>query len=155
MRKIKDESLIKQLLDLSDDFGNDINAFLEYATIGIAPDAYRSGIENVSLMTLHASKGLEFKCVFIVGCEEGIIPYSLFESQQSDVEEEKRLLYVGMTRAKSHLYLSHADHRFLMGKEYTLPQSHFLENIEEDLAKLIQAEKSQKPKKDTSQLDLF
>ncbi len=153
--KEKDESRIRQLIELSDDFGTDINAFIEFATIGIAPDAYRSGIENVSLMTLHAAKGLEFKCVFIAGCEEGLLPYSLFESQQADVEEEKRLLYVGMTRAKSHLFLSHADHRYLMGKEYSLPQSHFLENIEADLAKQIQADKSRKPKKDDSQLGLF
>jgi uncharacterized protein (TIGR00375 family) len=151
----KDEQIIRRLISLADDFGSNINAFLEYTTLGIAPDAFRHGIENLTLMTLHASKGLEFKCVFIAGCEEGIIPFSLFDNRLADIEEEKRLLYVGMTRAKSFLWLSHADRRFLFGKEYSLPKSSFISGIEQDLANIQSEEKKKKPKKETNQLDLF
>ena len=153
--KNKDVKLIKQLLCLSDDFGDDINSFIDYTSIGNNHDAFRDDIDNVSLMTIHASKGLEFKCVFIIGCEDGLLPYSLFENQSSDIEEEKRLLYVGMTRAKTHLFLSYAEYRFLYGKTLNLNKSPFISKIEKDLAELISPEKPKKKGKDTSQLDLF
>jgi len=73
-------------------------------------DTYQAQAEKVTLMTLHASKGLEFACVFVVGCEDGLLPYRLFEDRQADPEEERRLLYVGMTRAKGWLYLTWASH---------------------------------------------
>jgi len=92
-------------------------------------------------MTLHASKGLEFDAVFIPGCEQGLLPYALFANQQSDIAEEQRLLYVGMTRAKKRLFLSHADSRFLLGKEYNLPRSPFLDRIEQELLE----QREQKP----------
>ncbi len=151
----KDEAAIKKLLELSNDFGDDINAFLEYTILGNSPDAYRHDIENVALMTMHASKGLEFKCVFIVGCEDGLIPYSLFDTLETNRDEERRLLYVGMTRAKKHLYLSYAAKRFLFGKEYHLPKSPFINNIELELAEFQQTEAKKKSKKDENQLDLF
>jgi superfamily I DNA/RNA helicase len=102
--------------------------------------------------TLHAAKGLEFKCVFIVGCEDGLLPYSLF-GRESNRDEEQRLLYVGMTRAKKLLTLSHSRNRFLMGREYKLPRSPFLDNIETELTEL--AESKGAPKKKESQMKLF
>ena len=98
---------------MDDSFSHDHEGFLKFITLGKAVDVYRPDMENVTLMTIHASKGLEFKCVFIIGCEKGILPYSLFEERVSDIDEEKRLLYVGMTRAKKFLYLLHAEKRFI------------------------------------------
>lgn len=140
------EGSIKRLLDWADDFGDDLDKFLEVAALGTAVDTYRPNLENVTLMTLHAAKGLEFKAVFIVGCEDGLLPYSLFEGQSSDHEEERRLLYVGMTRAKKFLFLCHADKRFLMGREYRLKRSPFLDRIERKLIEWSQQEKKKEDK---------
>jgi superfamily I DNA/RNA helicase len=118
---------------------------LQFTALGTAVDTYRPNLENVTLMTLHAAKGLEFKAVFIVGCEEGLLPYSLFHGQPSDREEERRLLYVGMTRAKKFLFLCHADRRFLLGREYRLQRSLFLDRIER---KLIQWSRQERKKED-------
>ena len=149
------EAVGKRLLDLADSFDRDIEGFLRFTVMGSATDGYRTGLENVTLMTLHASKGLEFDCVFIVGCEDGILPYSLFETHASDVEEEKRLLYVGMTRARKILFLSHAIRRFLHGREYRLDRSPFLDRIEEEWIERTQSEYRRKKKPDTNQMGLF
>jgi superfamily I DNA/RNA helicase len=81
-----------------------------------------------------------------VGCEDGLLPYSLFQGQSSDVEEERRLLYVGMTRAKKFLFLCHADRRFLMGREYRLKRSMFLDRIERKLIEWSQQERKMEDK---------
>jgi DNA helicase-2/ATP-dependent DNA helicase PcrA len=141
----------KRLLDLVGDYGNDLDGFLQFTALGTAVDTYRPDLEHVTLMTLHGAKGLEFKAVFIVGCEEGLLPYSLFKSQTSDLEEEQRLLYVGMTRAKKFLFLSHAEKRFLMGREYKLGRSLFLNRIERELIELSRQEgkKAKEPRQRT------
>jgi superfamily I DNA/RNA helicase len=105
-------------------------------------------------MTLHAAKGLEFKCVFVVGCEEGLLPYSLFGKRLSDMEEERRLLYVGMTRAQKFLFLTHAEKRWLGGKEHRLKRSSFLDNIEKELIELSQ-QKLKKKESEPIQRSLF
>ena len=125
--------------------------------LGREQDLLNEQLEAVPLMTLHASKGLEYKAVFIVGCENGLIPYHLYKNQAVDMEEEKRLLYVGMTRAKKYLYLSHAKKRFIHGKEYHLKRSLFVDSIE---AKLMEKENNEENKKDKNniqgrQLSLF
>jgi len=83
-----------------------------------------------------------------------LIPCEIFRNQEVDREEEKRLLYVGMTRAKSHLYLTHAKKRFIMGQERQLQRSPFLNRIEKELT---ETEKNvyKKKQKDDSQLKLF
>lgn len=88
---------------------------------------------SVTLMTLHSAKGLEYPVVFMVGMEEGIFPHSrsLFESGQ--LEEERRLAYVGMTRAKEILYLTFADRRLYFGQGTNNPPSRFLGDVPEDL----------------------
>jgi superfamily I DNA/RNA helicase len=109
-------------------------------------------------MSLHAAKGLEFACVFIAGCEEGLLPYSLFEGRGTDPEEERRLFYVGMTRAKRYLYLSYAKRRRLFGREYHLARSPFLDPIEESLLELQSPSVHRQgiPVSETNrQLDLF
>ncbi len=94
----------------------------------------RSGKDNaVTLMTIHAAKGLEFPCVFICGLEEGLFPHSrsLFDPEQ--LEEERRLMYVALTRAKEDLFLLHALQRLLYGETLTHEPSQFLPDIPEEL----------------------
>ncbi|MBI5217782.1 MAG: UvrD-helicase domain-containing protein [Bacteroidia bacterium] len=149
------ESSFKKLMDFADSFNNRIDDFIEFTALGTATDLYIPSIENVTLMTLHAAKGLEFKCVFIAGCEDGLIPYHLFENQRSDTDEEKRLLYVGMTRAEKFLYLTHAERRFILGREYSLSRSPFIDNIEKELIEISKSEPKKKGKKDEGQMSLF
>jgi superfamily I DNA/RNA helicase len=106
-------------------------------------------------MTLHASKGLEFNCVFITGCEENLLPYSLFEKSRADPDEERRLLYVGMTRARNYLFLTCARRRFLMGREYFQKRSFFLDQIEKELIEMQDQKIKKTGKKDEEQLNLF
>ncbi|MBN1384400.1 MAG: UvrD-helicase domain-containing protein [Elusimicrobia bacterium] len=153
--KPKDETLFKKLLDLADDFKDNMGDFLKFTALGTGIDTYKPNIENVTIMTLHAAKGLEFRCVFIVGCEEGLLPYSLFEGQESDFDEERRLLYVGMTRAEKLLFLSHSKKRFILGREYQLRRSPFIDNIEKELMELSKSEYKKKEKKEDNQLSLF
>ncbi|MBN1780626.1 UvrD-helicase domain-containing protein [bacterium] len=120
-----------QLICLSEPFGDDSAGFINSAALGMPADLYRPALERVSLMTLHASKGLEFPVVFIAGCEDGLLPYHLHETQ-SDINEERRLLYVGMTRAKSLLILTHAEKRQIMGKTVDQKRSPFLDAIEQE-----------------------
>jgi len=83
-------------------------------------------------MTLHAAKGLEFDVVFMVGMEESLFPHSRALYDQLDMEEERRLCYVGMTRAKQELYLTYASSRLLYGSVQHNPPSRFLSDIEAD-----------------------
>ncbi len=148
----KDSAAVQRLLDLAEGFGTDIEAFLRWVALGSGADTYRRELESVTLMTLHAAKGLEFRCVFIVGCEDGLLPYSLLE-YRSDPEEERRLLYVGMTRAGKYLFLSHAHKRFLMGQELRLNRSPFLDRIEEEL--LLTAQGPTPSSQKETQMKLF
>lgn len=130
------------------DFGNHNNVdgeteqdlltqFLSHASLEAGEHQADLGKEALQLMTVHASKGLEFKAVFISGLEEGLCPHeqSLFES--SGLEEERRLMYVAVTRARQRLYLSHAQSRMLHGKvRYGIP-SRFLDEIPEGLLKRL------------------
>lgn len=110
--------------------------------------------DRITLMTLHSSKGLEFKCVFITGLEDGILP--LYRAKEpSEIEEERRLLYVGMTRAEERLFLSRAQKRKWQGLMRELPISPFLEKIENDLLNLSKFEKVFKEKDNSQQLSLF
>jgi superfamily I DNA/RNA helicase len=146
---------ITMLLDLAEQYeGHEVD-FLQHILLGTGIDSWKPKVEAVNLMTLHASKGLEFNCVFITGCEENLIPYSLFEKQHADPEEERRLLYVGMTRAKNYLFLTNAQRRFLMGMEYFQKRSHFLDEIEKELIETEVPQMKIKEKKDREQLKLF
>lgn len=88
------------------------------------------GSKAVTLMTLHAAKGLEFPVVFITGLEETILPHSRALNEQAEMEEERRLMYVGMTRAKEELYLTYATGRTLYGGRLHNPPSRFLADVE-------------------------
>jgi uncharacterized protein (TIGR00375 family) len=145
----------KMLLDIAEQYKDAEEEFSEHILLGTGIDAWKPEIEAVNLMTLHSSKGLEFNCVFITGCEENLIPYSLYEKRTADPEEERRLLYVGMTRAKNFLFLTSARRRFLMGREYLQKRSHFLDEIEKELTEIEVPQLKIKEKKDRDQLELF
>ena len=105
---------IKRLIVRAKPFESRLVDFLETIALHKETDDYDPRADRVTLMTLHASKGLEFPVVFLVGCEETLLPYQR-EGQLFDLEEERRLLYVGMTRAQEKLILTHAKRRFLFG----------------------------------------
>lgn len=151
----KEKRLFKKLISLAEPFGRDFSAFVQWVFLGHGQDLYQSQVERVTVMTLHAAKGLEFRSVFIVGCEHGILPYALFENQQADPDEERRLLYVGMTRAKDYLFLTHARRRFLFGRTYENARSEFLDAIEQELLELKSQQHKTKRKKNDGQLSLF
>ncbi len=89
--------------------------------------------KQVTLMTLHAAKGLEFPVVFMMGMEEGLFPLSRASEDQKELEEERRLAYVGITRAKEKLYLTNAYSRMLYGRPQTNPESRFVDEIKPEL----------------------
>jgi DNA helicase-2/ATP-dependent DNA helicase PcrA len=146
---------LRRLIEMAADAGSEILELLRRLTLGRGADGYRAGIENVALMTLHAAKGLEFACVFIPGCEDGLLPCSLGARRRVDIEEERRLLYVGMTRAKQSLFLTHAERRFMYGESLTLPRSPFLDSIEQDLIDSSAALFRRRETRQDRQLKLF
>jgi DNA helicase-2/ATP-dependent DNA helicase PcrA len=117
-------------------------------------DGFDHAVEKIRLMTMHASKGLEFKVVFIVGCEENLIPLHV-EGLQCDHEEERRLFYVAMTRAQDRLYFTASAKRVLYGRFYQNQISPFLRTIDERLKKRDQPQRPNRRRSQTSQLDLF
>ncbi|MBW1985572.1 MAG: ATP-dependent helicase, partial [Deltaproteobacteria bacterium] len=96
----KERDAIQTALDFSMKFENNFDDFKSAAALQTDSDSYTHRVEKVSLMTMHASKGLEFNVVFIVGCEDGYIPFVKNESKPTDINEERRLFYVAMTRAR-------------------------------------------------------
>jgi superfamily I DNA/RNA helicase len=113
--------------------GNQSGLFADTLALEQDVDLFRSGIEKVGVMTMHASKGLEFSNVFIAGCEDGLIPYRFGEKRGSDIEEERRLFYVAATRARKRLFLTRAHKRTVMGKTRVQSASPFLADIDDDL----------------------
>ncbi len=107
--------------------------FLEATSLISDVDNYDPAHEAVTLMTMHNAKGLEFPVVFIVGCEEGIFPHARALADPAQMEEERRLCYVGITRAKERLYLLHANSRLLYGGFQANQASRFIGEIPVDL----------------------
>jgi len=104
-------------------------AFLEGVALVSDVDGYDAMLDRVTLITLHQAKGLEFPVVFIVGVEEKLLPHIRSMDDPDQLEEERRLCYVGITRAKQRLYLLHAFRRTFMGQSAVNPPSRFLEDI--------------------------
>ena len=121
---------VKELLSVTQDYQDlGLDGFLEeIALISDLDTDFGKG--TVTLMTLHAAKGLEFPVVFMTGMEETIFPHSRALYENSDMEEERRLCYVGMTRAKEELYLTYASSRLLYGGMQHNPPSRFLSDID-------------------------
>jgi DNA helicase-2/ATP-dependent DNA helicase PcrA len=93
----------------------------------------------VQLMTLHSAKGLEFPVVFLCGMEEGLFPHQRSSEDPSQLEEERRLCYVGMTRARQRLFLTHSESRRLHGQEYFPAPSRFLREVPAELIEEVRA----------------
>ncbi|KXZ22633.1 DNA helicase PcrA [Bacillus nakamurai] len=100
------------------------------------------GKDAVTLMTLHAAKGLEFPVVFLMGLEEGVFPHSRSLMEEAEMEEERRLAYVGITRAEEELYLTNAKMRTLFGRTNMNPESRFIGEIPEDLLENLNEKKT-------------
>lgn len=107
--------------------------FLENIALVADVSQYKEDSEGVNLLTIHAAKGLEFDTVFIIGMEEGIFPHSRSYEDESELEEERRLCYVAITRAKNHLYLLNAKKRMIYGQTSMNIPSRFVSEIDEDL----------------------
>lgn len=107
-----------------------LSTFLQDISLLTDADSEDRDTNVVTLMTLHASKGLEFSVVFVVGMEEGLFPLSKAAQDPKDLEEERRLFYVGATRAEARLYLSYARSRFRYGKQESGIRSRFLDEID-------------------------
>ncbi|MBM3721931.1 MAG: DNA helicase PcrA [Actinobacteria bacterium] len=113
-----------------------LGAFLEEVSLVADADEIPEGDDHggvVTLMTLHTAKGLEFPTVFLTGMEEGVFPHSRTLGEKNELEEERRLAYVGLTRARERLYLSRAEYRSAWGAPNYNPPSRFLEEIPENL----------------------
>ena len=112
-------------------------AFLSHASLEAGDNQAQAGQDAVQLMTVHSAKGLEFIAVFITGLEEGLFPHENSINEQNGLEEERRLMYVAITRAKERLYLSHTQSRMLHGQvRYNMP-SRFLEELPSDSLKWL------------------
>ncbi|MDH7602007.1 MAG: DNA helicase PcrA [Armatimonadota bacterium] len=129
---------VRELLTVTDQFvqsaeNPSLAAFLEQVSLISDIDTYDPSGNAVTLMTLHSAKGLEFPVVYIAGMEEGILPHRRSATDSEELEEERRLCYVGMTRAKEELIFSHAYKRTLMGQTQLCEISRFLRDIPPEL----------------------
>jgi DNA helicase-2/ATP-dependent DNA helicase PcrA len=112
-------------------------AFLSHAALEAGDNQAQAGQDAIQLMTVHSSKGLEFDCVFITGTEEGLFPHENSMSDRDGLEEERRLMYVAITRARKRLYLSHSQTRMLHGQTRYNPKSRFFDELPEAALKWI------------------
>jgi len=133
--------------------GEDLERFLSDLVLGADVDTWDPRADRISLLTMHAAKGLQFAVVFVVGCNDGLLPLRFGPASEADVEEERRLFYVGMTRAERRLLLCRARRQRHLGKVRPMDRSPFLTDIE---ARLLQRRESAARKKKTDdQLKLF
>jgi DNA helicase-2/ATP-dependent DNA helicase PcrA len=122
--------------EAGEDEGAGLTGFLDRSAL--VSDADEIGRERgVTLMTAHLAKGLEFDAVFLPGLEENLFPHARAASANEDLEEERRLLYVAMTRARKRLFLSHAGFRRLRGELLPNPPSRFLEEVPKELLREV------------------
>lgn len=133
---------LQELLSVAEDFekkalrnGDEPSLENFLADVALVSDIDDAELEDeaVTLMTLHSAKGLEFPTVFLVGMEEGIFPHARTLMDEEEIEEERRICYVGITRAKEHLYLSNAKMRMIYGHTLSYPPSRFLEEVPRNL----------------------
>ncbi len=122
--------------DISNPNGS-LQGFLEEVSLISDIDKWNDNAETVTLMTLHAAKGLEFPIVFITGLEEGLLPHSQSKDSDDEIEEERRLCYVGITRTQKELFLTHTRYRTKFGQRTPCIPSRFLGEIPEDSIEVI------------------
>jgi DNA helicase-2/ATP-dependent DNA helicase PcrA len=128
-----------------------LTMFLENVALVSDLDSLEDDANSVTLMTLHAAKGLEFPVVFMIGMEEAVFPHSRSMGKQTELEEERRLCYVGITRAQTELYMSYAGARTLFGQTQRNPVSRFISEIPMSLflAKSTRRQQSMEPYQST------
>jgi uncharacterized protein (TIGR00375 family) len=121
------------LVDYAGRFNGNTTEFFAATALYTDTDTYAHDVERVSLMTMHAAKGLEFPVVFIAGCEQSLIPHRKPDSEENDIPEERRLFYVAMTRAMERLFLTRAKKRRIYGRQFDRDLSQFVADIENKL----------------------
>ncbi len=156
----KAEDAFDALIILAGQHKEETTGFLESITLQTDQDTCDLKAERVPLMTMHAAKGLEFPIVFIVGCENGYIPMIREEKggrpQISNIDEERRLFYVAMTRAKERIFLTYSKKRMIYGKKEKREISPFVKDIEEELIRLEKKGPLKKKEKEGHvQMNLF
>ena len=129
---------LEEFLTVANEFDDEeadksLNNFLQNISLSSDTDDLEDENDQVTLMTLHSAKGLEYKVVFLIGMEEGIFPGHQSMDNPEDIEEERRLFYVGITRAKEKLFLSFAKRRTIFGSTSYNPPSRFVGEIPSDL----------------------
>jgi len=129
----KTNDSLKHIIDVCEYFDFNKIDFFKIAALQTDTDTYNHQSESVALMTIHAAKGLEFPFVFVAGCENGLLPFQPLDGDVSDIEEERRLFYVAMTRAKERLYITFAKKRKRFGKIEKRTLSPFVRQIENNL----------------------
>jgi len=144
---------LRRLNDLATSFHGDLSSFLDALSLERGIDHAGLLGDRVAVMSLHAAKGLEWPVVFIAGCEDQLLPCTLFGDQ--DEAEEKRLFYVGMTRARSRLVLSYAARRTLNGRPLDMKPSPFTLLIPQNLRRPLERKPWKPKKKPPNQLQLF
>ena len=129
------QELINAIAEFTTSAGEEgtLSAFLQEVSLLTDADAEDNDPNRVTLMTLHASKGLEFPVVFIAGLEEGLFPLAAAAQDPKELQEERRLFYVGATRAQDHLYIAHARSRYRYGEQMACIPSRFLDEIDPDV----------------------
>ena len=151
---VKIKEAFTRLVEAALNFGTDLSGFLAGIALHTDTDIYAQQAEKVSLMTMHAAKGLEFPVVFISGCEEDLIPFRRPNRGQADIQEERRLFYVAMTRAKDRLYLTRAKKRRIYGKLEEHDLSDFVADIENRLKQDDTPRLKKRKKKGSEQIQL-
>jgi DNA helicase-2/ATP-dependent DNA helicase PcrA len=131
--------------EVEDDEADPLGAFLSHAALEAGEAQADPFSDAVQLMTLHSAKGLEFPNVFLVGLEEGLFPHSMSAQDPARLEEERRLCYVGMTRAMHRLYVTHAESRRLYGKESYPQPSRFLREVPPELMEEVRGRGVSRP----------
>jgi DNA helicase II / ATP-dependent DNA helicase PcrA len=124
----------------SEGFGA-LTTFLAHASLEAGDNQAAAGADALQLMTVHSAKGLEFHAVFVSGLEEGLFPHDNSRNEEDGLEEERRLMYVAITRARRRLYLTHAQTRMLHGQTRYNVASRFLDEIPENLIRSVSATK--------------
>jgi uncharacterized protein (TIGR00375 family) len=137
--------------------GDDLPWFLDELAMGAEVDTWDPRADRITLLTLHASKGLEFPVVFIVGCDDGLLPLRPWAGAEIDLAEERRLLFVGMTRATTRLVLAGADRRVIRGEAHEPGPSPFLASVDRVLldAGALPGDKQRKRRPADQQLTLL
>ena len=145
---LESDSRIENLMEfrsITEGYQNEIGTvnledFLDEISLVADVEEHKEDKDVITLMTIHSAKGLEFKVVFVVGLEEGIMPHSMSLEEHGE-EEERRLMYVAITRAKERLYLTNAKRRMLYGQTQSNPPSRFIDEINKALIDKIEDEK--------------